>query len=471
MLEEKQKKRKVYLSRWYRVFLFWIMLSAEGAMNISSGLLSSATKEIKASLRMNDSKFGMFGTANGLGRVIGSLMFGLLNIKYSRKWFQTLNVGLHALFLLPFKFTENGIILICMRGLTGLTQMTPSIYLCVWIDQYGIGSFKTIQITMVQLCQTSGKCIGYLINMHYGLEHWQEGFILEAIYLFICFFCCLISGEDWFSRTLYPKYIHRKKNHPNLDDENVDEQLKQRLSYTIYEDKDIEIEVKNSFFEDLAILYKNPLYILSLLGRCVLHGLNTCLHFWLCDFIRTVIHEEDQLKITLLYSLICFAGPIGGILTNSILKPWIGGYETRKSSWPLVFLQLIASIFAISIGFMRTTLSVTIMTILYLTFNSTALPLVQGILISCVEPELAATGFAIASILTQSLFSGATPFIYGFINDRYKDKYPWLAMFSIMLLQLIAVPVLILLAILRNKRFDELEKLKEQETDQELTEQ
>ena len=470
MLEDQTKKRRISLSRWYRVFLFWIMLSSEGAMNISSGLLSSATKEIKKSLNMNDSKFGMFGTANGLGRVIGSLMFGLLNIKLSRKWLQTLNVGFHALFLVPFKFTDNGIILICMRGLTGLTQMTPSIYLCVWIDQYGIGSFKTIQITAVQLCQTSGKCIGYLINVHYGLDHWQEGFIVEAIYLFICFLCCLISGEDFFSRTLYPKYVHRKKNHNKID-ENVDEQLKERLSYTIYEDKDIEFEAKSSFFSDLVILFKNPLYILSLLSRCILHGLNTCLHFWLCDFIRTVIHEENQLKITLLYSLICFAGPIGGILTNSILKPFIGGYETRKSSWPLVILQTIASIFAINIGFMKTTLSITIITILYLTFNSTALPLVQGILISCVEPELAATGFAIASILTQSLFSGATPFIYGFINDRYKDKYPWLAMVSIMLLQLLAVPVLILLAILRNKKFDEEEKLKEQETDQELTEQ
>ena len=451
MLAGHQKKRKVSLPRWYRVFLFWIMLSSEGAMNISSGLLSSATKEIKKSLNMNDSKFGMFGTANGLGRVIGSLMFGLLNIKLSRKWLQTLNVGFHALFLVPFKFTDNGIILIFMRGLTGLTQMTPSIYLCVWIDQYGIGSFKTIQITCVQLCQTSGKCIGYLINMHYGLDHWQEGFILEAIYLFICFLCCLISGEDFFSRTLYPKYIHRKKNHNKIE-ENVEEQLNERLSYTIYEDKDIEIEAKSSFFSDLIILFKNPLYILSLLSRCVLHGLNTCLHFWLCDFIRTVIHEENQLKITLLYSLICFAGPIGGILTNSILRPCIGGYETRKSSWPLVILQSIASIFAISIGFMKTTLSITIITILYLTFNSTALPLVQGILISCVEPEL-------------------TPFIYGYINDRYKDKYPWLAMVSIMLLQIMAVPVLILLAILRNKKFDEMEKLKEQETDQELTEQ
>ena len=44
-------------------------------------------------------------------------------------------------------------------------------------------------------------------------------------------------------------------------------------------------------------------------------------------------------------------------------------------------------------------------------------------------------------------------------------------MVSIMLLQLVAVPVLIVLAILRNKKFDEEEKYKVQETDQELTEQ
>ena len=120
---------------------------------------------------------------------------------------------------------------------------------------------------------------------------------------------------------------------------------------------------------------------------------------------------------------------------------------------------------------MRSTITVSIMTILYLIFNSSALPLVQGILISCVDPELSATGFAIASILTQSVFSGATPFLYGVINDRFKHKYPWLAMVSVMSLQFFAVPLLILLAILRNKKFDEEEKLKEDEKGEELTDE
>ena len=192
--------------------------------------------------------------------------------------------------------------------------------------------------------------------------------------------------------------------------------------------------------------------------RCILHGLNTCLHFWLADFIRNVIKEKSQLKITLLYSLICFLGPFGGILINAIFKPIIGDYETSKSSWPLVILQLIASIFAIRIGFMKSTISISIITICYLSFNSSALPIVQGILISCVDPEYAATGFALASMLTQSMTSGATPFLYGVINDKYKNKYPWLAMVSVMSLQFFAVPFLIILAILRNRKFKEKEK-------------
>ena len=91
-------------------------------------------------------------------------------------------------------------------------------------------------------------------------------------------------------------------------------------------------------------------------------------------------------------------------------------------------------------------------------FNSSALPIVQGILISCVDKSLSATGFAIANILTQVLTSGTTPLLYGIINDRYKEQIPNLAMLCIMSLEFLAIPFLCVLAYLRNKKFDEEEK-------------
>ena len=456
-MEEPKSPRKVRLSRYYRIFLYFIMVTMEGMVNVSSGLLSSATKEVKKSLNMNDAKFGSFGTANSLGRIISSTLFGMFNQIISRKWSTTLSVGFHALFLLCFQITNNANILIFVRGLQGLTQMPQAIYIPVWIDQFGIRKYRTVQITSLQLFMTTGKCIGYFLNMFFGLENWKKGFFIEAMYLLFCSFCCLISSEDYFSRTLY---------RPDTEDN-------ERITCTVYEEKQEKSNKnvkKNNFLYDLKILSCHSLYLISMICRCILHGLNTCLHFWLADFMRNVIHEKNQLKITICYSIICFTGPLFGILANLVLKPWIGNYESRKASWPLVFLQLTASIFAVSIGFMKSTLTVSFATILFLMFNSSALPLLQGILISCVDKSLSATGFAIANILTQVLTSGTTPLLYGIINDRYKEQYPSLAMISIMSLQFIAVPFLASLAILRNKKFDEEEKKKKEEQGEELIE-
>ena len=294
--------------------------------------------------------------------------------------------------------------------------------------------------------------------MYFGLEHWKKGFLVEAGYLIFCTICCLITSENYFSLTLY---------RPKLSDE---EEKNIWISCTIYEEQEKpknKKEEKRNFFDDLKILGGHSLYVLSVTFRCKLHGINTCLHFWLADFLRTVIHEQNQLKITIYYSIICFAGPVGGMIANAVLKPFIISYESRKASWPLVILQLIASIFGICIGFMKTTLNITIATILFLIFNSSALPIVQGILISCVDKELGATGFAIANILTQVLTSGMTPLLYGVINDRYKDKISNLAMLCIMSLEFLAIPFLCILAYLRNKKFDEEEKNKE-DKEQEL---
>ena len=162
----------------------------------------------------------------------------------------------------------------------------------------------------------------------------------------------------------------------------------EKVICTTYKEQHLHHQKRETFFSDLKFLLCDHLYVLSMICRCILHGLNICLHFWLADFIRNVIQEKLQLKIILLYSLIYFACPIGGILINALLKPIIGGYHISKASWSLVILQLIASIFAIRIGFMKSTVSVSIITICYLSFNSSALPIAQGIPISCVDQNM-----------------------------------------------------------------------------------
>ena len=460
MNEEKEdkiiKSKKIKLSKCYRLFLFFIMINIDCTLDVSSGILSSSAKEIKRQLKLNDANFGSFGTATSLGRIISSFLFFFLNKKVNRKYFIITLVSLHSLFLFSFKFTNNFHILIVLRCLHGLTQTSPSIYIPIWINQYGLKEYKTLQITSIQLFQAIGKLLGHFIIIIIGFENWQNGFIISGSYLLILAFCCLISNENYFSKTLYPKRIEISKNDRNNG--NI------RLSVTIFEEQ--EINTKTNYILDLSILLKNPLYIISLICRSIIRGLITCLHYWFSDFLRNLLKDESPLTITISYAIICFTGPFGGIIANVILKPCFGSYESRKSSWPLVILQIIASFFAISIGLAglsNSLIVICLITILFLTFNSSVIALIQGILISCVDKNLSATGFAFANAFTQILTAGPTPMIYGIINDRFKEKYPWLAMCCIMSLNLIAVPLLIYLAILRNKKFDEENKKNENE--------
>ena len=65
---------------------------------------------------------------------------------------------------------------------------------------------------------------------------------------------------------------------------------------------------------------------------------------------------------------------------------------------------------------------------MFLIFNSSIIALIQGILISCVDKNLSATGFAFTNACTQILSAGPTPMVYGMIKDTFKEEYPWLAM-------------------------------------------
>ena len=61
LLNKIDAKKKFPLSRTTRIILFFFLVSIEYSINVSSGLLSSASKIIKDSLKMNDTDFGLFG--------------------------------------------------------------------------------------------------------------------------------------------------------------------------------------------------------------------------------------------------------------------------------------------------------------------------------------------------------------------------------------------------------------------------
>ena len=83
--KEEEDHGPIKLSRSVRFLLFLIIVSTELFMNNSSGLLSSSSVAIKNQFKIGDKDFGLLGTSQGIGRVVGNLLYIYFNNKISAK--------------------------------------------------------------------------------------------------------------------------------------------------------------------------------------------------------------------------------------------------------------------------------------------------------------------------------------------------------------------------------------------------
>lgn len=447
-----KQTRRVRLSRGYRLFLYFIILTTEFSCNWSTGILSAGSKYIKESLKMNDTQYGMFSPFNCTGRVISSFIYMYINQHMSNKWITVFFAIVHGLSVLGYKFTVNPWILLMLRFGMGFSIMPICCYTPVYIDRFGIQEWKNAQMSAIPLIQAFGKNFGYLLYALVGEKNWQNGFVIDAVYLFTMASLMALSPEDNFSRTLYSRIREKEE----------------RVSCSVFVDNEPEEknqdteEEKRSFFGDLKELGTNPIFMIGCLCRCFIFGINTGYHFWISDFMRNSLNLHNPYVLTTAYTIICLTGPVGGVITNLIFKPLIGNYYSRQASWPLFFFQCVASFFAIWACLIKNVYFYVPIVILYFISNSCCLSILQGILVSCVDKRIAATGFTLANIFTQFVTSGPFPVLYGVVNDRFKSRYPYLAMLTMESIHVVAVPFLGIMAVIRNRKFDLEEKKKKE---------
>jgi len=196
-------------------------------------------------------------------------------------------------------------------------------------------------------------------------------------------------------------------------------------------------------------------------GRALLFGITTIIHFWISDYMKNIILIQDKREVFIIYTAITILGPLGGVICNSIVNPLIGGYEKKKASYAAILLHIAEVICGMSMAFLRNKISFLFLTLLYFLFDSSVIGIINGINISSVRPEIKATGFSIANLITHSLCSGPGPYLYGVVNDKYKDKFMGSGMLCMMFICTIDIPIFIMMTIIRNRILDKKQKEKE----------
>ena len=137
-------------------------------LNFDQGALSASTKEIKYSFKMTDRELGSFGGISFLGTTLGGIFSLSLINKINRRYLilSLLVISIFSLFI-PTIITSKILFIFC-RILTGFSQSFMSIYLPVWVDQFGIYNKKSIMMSLISIPSAFGYLLGNVFVVYYS---------------------------------------------------------------------------------------------------------------------------------------------------------------------------------------------------------------------------------------------------------------------------------------------------------------
>ena len=421
-----RKGEPVLLNRSYRFIAYLVMVSIEMAINVSSGVLSAASKTIKKQYTMLDVEFGYFGLAQGIGRTFGSIFYTIMVNQISAKWLGGAFSIVKGFVLAAFELTQSKWVLIILRGVIGFVHMPPSTYIPIWIDQYGLRKYKTVQMSFLQALVPVGKVLGFVLVNVFGEERWKLAYDVEGLFLVFCGLFIVLSPIDYFNRKVVLM----------SDDERPTEYKEEKWK---------EISVFNrrvsrpgsktqKLWNDLYTVITNYEFEICNCAKALQNGTQSCIHFWCGDFMINRL-GMDGTKKTLIYTLMNISGPSIGFLLSPIINKFFGSYETPHAPIVIMVIHLLTISFGLSATLINNVPVFIVCMTLFFGLLSLSLAMTNGCLMISINKDLKGMCYSVGNITCMSITGALSPVIYGKVNDIFNPRgIRYAGMLSVMLI-------------------------------------
>ena len=179
--------------------LFLVIFFANMIMNIDHGALPACYEQLMIKLDINLFKYGILGSSVFLGLMVGSIFSTAL---YSRSdYIKKTLIGsliLGTLCLFAFTRSENFILSLFLRFMTGFFQIFLMAYQPVWSDTFCAEKFKSIALTINMLASPLGIVGGYMLT-YYMNKHlsWEWSFYIESFGLIPCIVILIMTPAKY----------------------------------------------------------------------------------------------------------------------------------------------------------------------------------------------------------------------------------------------------------------------------------
>ena len=487
------KKVDVILKRDIRWTIMIIYLLISIIISMDTGLFTSASTLIKETLKIDDKKFGLFGSCIHFGRIFGTIIFMFIFNIFNRKNLLIISFFINCISIFCFTITDNIIILFISRIINGFCTSFGIIYFPIWIDQFGIQNKKTLMMSLLQMAFPIGMILGYTTNTILGSKKWKITLLIETISLFIFNLFLIFIPKKYYSKKLCFKQhfdgvekikqmkkikIRKKSN----QDSKLTNNYKKKYSNDInesYNKNKIEIN-RNSLFSQnnldnkknddifsfkkkIKFIITNKIYICTILYKSINQFILSGLTFWLTDYLENILEEKNSFQRLYIYIEAIVIGPIIGIAIGGFLGSMTGGYEKKNSVLAIFILQAISSLFSIFVPLVNNINLFSLYLTLFNLFMSSVIPVNTGLILWTLPKNLKGFGNGVGNLITTIIGKFPSPLLYGYIQYIFNDYNKRIGMHFLMKISFLGEICLAFATLFRFKdNFTEIEKVIEE---------
>ena len=139
-----KNKPKIYLSRYIRTILFFLLLIFSISVDLDAGIIVSSYKSFTQDLNMSDLQFGSLNSITIIGKIISLLIILMIINKNHRKFIIVTTSFFQTLYFYGFLLSDNYYYISALKFFASFCKVFINVYIPVWIDQFGIKRYKTL---------------------------------------------------------------------------------------------------------------------------------------------------------------------------------------------------------------------------------------------------------------------------------------------------------------------------------------
>ena len=485
----KKKKTKIYLSRYVRMILFFLLLIFSVIIDLDAGIIVSSYSSFTQDLHMSDFQFGSLNSITTIGKIISLVYYMIVINKNHRKFILVTTSFIHGITFYCYFINDNYYYIAILKFLTSFCKVFITVYMPVWIDQFGIKKYKTLLLTLVFMVTSYGRIVGAWIGTVIFENEWKKAFVCCGLIFFVLSISLFAIPQKYYSTkymfveqqkkitgNVVEKLVPTKSNEfDNLESEDskikkdienmndiefindeknsnkspkieiiketeregdttdiIEYNLKKEkliYDYDNNENEQDKIFKTLSFISKLKIVLLNECFMFSSLSRASIFFTFKIIHVFLKKYTFEALYYTNEITFFYYYSLTTILAPsLGSLIGGAICNKYLGGYESKNSIWLILFFGTTSVIF-ITLARLSADFNYLIAYIFGYFFSVSAfLPTISGYIINSLHKELKGFGSSFDSLITNVLGKLPSPIIYGIINDRYKKenpKYAW----------------------------------------------